>query len=158
MTRQKGPSFSGVQRVVLLVLVLPIVLPLVVASLGLYFLYRIVLYVLVWLLWVARGKDVLLVYSDSPIWHEYMTTQILPLVRERAVILNWSERHRWSGWSLPILVFHCFAGSRDFNPLVMLFRPFRRAKIFRFWSAFKDLKRGHTEPVERVRQDLFLAL
>jgi hypothetical protein len=60
------------------------------------------LYLLVWALWLPRGKDVLLVYWDSPIWHEYVTTQILPLVQDRAVVLNWSERKKWSHRSLGV--------------------------------------------------------
>jgi hypothetical protein len=63
---------------------------------------------------------VLLVYSDSPIWQEYITTQVLPLVRERAVVLNWSVRKKWSRSSLAFAVFHHFGGASDFNPLVVL--------------------------------------
>jgi hypothetical protein len=120
--------------------------------------YRALLYLLVWALWLPKGQDVLLVYSDSPIWHEYMTTQVLPLVQERAVVLNWSERTKWSRWSLAVAVFHHFGGARDFNPLVVLFKPLRMASIYRFWSAFKDWKRGHKEPVERLTQELVTSL
>ena len=51
-------------------------------------------------------------------------------------------------------VFRTFGARRDFNPLVVVFRPFRRAEVLRFWQAFKDWKHGHTEPVERLRQRL----
>jgi hypothetical protein len=102
---------------------------------------------------------VLLVYSDSDTWHEYMTTQILPLVRDRAVVLNWSERKRWSRCSLGVAVFHHFGGAGDFNPLVVLFQPLRLARVFRFWSELsKDWKRGYKEPVERLTQELFANL
>ena len=100
----------------------------------------------------------LLVYSDSDTWHEYMTTQILPLVRDRAVVLNWSERKKWSRRSLGVAVFHHFGGAGDFNPLVVFFRPLRLARIYRFWSAFKDWKRGHKEPVERLTQEIAASL
>jgi hypothetical protein len=92
---------------------------------------------LVWVLWLPRGKNVLLVYSDSPIWHEYMLTEVMPPLGKHAIVLNWSERSKWPWWSFRVYVFHCFAGDREFNPLVVLFRPFRRARVFRFWSAFK---------------------
>jgi hypothetical protein len=46
-------------------------------------------------LWLPRGKDIIVVYSDSSIWHEYMTNEVLPLLQERAIVLNWSERNRW---------------------------------------------------------------
>jgi hypothetical protein len=94
-----------------------------------------------------KGKDMLLVYSD-------MTTQILPLVKERAVVLNWSERKKWPKYSLSVIAFRAIGGRRNFNPLVVYFRPFRHAKLFRFWSAFKDSKHGDIDPVERLRREL----
>jgi RHS repeat-associated protein len=42
--------------------------------------------------------------------------------------------------------------------MVVLFRPFRRAQTFRFWSAFKRWKSGDTEPVERLRNELLINL
>ena len=158
MNRQKEPLLKKLLRAALVVLLLPLVLPLALITISLALLYRGALYLLVWLLWLPKGKDILFVYSDSPIWHEYMTTEILPLVERRAVVLNWSERNKWSPWSLGVAVFHSFGRSRDFNPLVVLFRPLRRARTFRFWAAFKDWKRGYQEPVKRLRQELLSAL
>jgi hypothetical protein len=154
MSRQKEPLLRRIGKAALLVLLLPFILPLALMSIILSLLYSGVLCLLVWLVWLPKGRDVLFVYSDSPIWREYMTTEILPLVESRAVVLNWSERSRWSGWSLAVKTFRFFGGGRDFNPLVVLFRPFRRAKVLRFWSAFRDWKRGYREPLERLRQEL----
>jgi hypothetical protein len=158
MIRQKETSLRKAGRAVLILFFLPLVVPLVVIAITSHFLYRTALYLLVWGLWLSRGKDILLVYSDSPIWHEYMATQVLPLVQERAVILNWSERNKWPRWSVGVAVFHHFGGARDFNPLVVLFQPLRLAKVFRFWSAFRDWKHGDQEPVDRLRQELIAAL
>ena len=158
MNRQKEPLLKKRLGAALVVLLLPIILPLALVTLGLSLLYYGALYLLVWLLWLPKGKDILLVYSDSPTWREYMTTEILPLVERRAVVLNWSERNKWSQWSLGVAVFHHFGGGRDFNPLVVLFRPLQRARTFRFWPAFKDWKHGYREPVERLRQELRSAL
>jgi hypothetical protein len=158
MSRQGETLVRKVLDGALVVLILTVALPLALVTIGLALLYRGALYLLVWLLWLPKGKDILFVYSDSPIWHEYMTTEILPLVERRAVVLNWSERSKWPLWSIGVSVFHRFGGVRDFNPLVVLFRPLRRAETFRFWSAFKDWKRGYREPVERLRQELLLAL
>ena len=158
MTRQRDKSSRSVLRALGVVVVLPIVLPLALIALILALAHRAVLYALVWLLWLPRGRDTLFVYSDSPIWHEYMTSQILPLVQERAVVLNWSERKRWPRLSLAVPVFRSFGGGREFNPLVIVFRPFTRAKRFRFWQPFQDWKNGYREPVERLRQELFAIL
>jgi hypothetical protein len=151
MTRQKLTFSQRLKNGALVVVVLPFVLPLALVAIALHLLYRIVLYLLVWTLWLPRGKDILFVYSD-------METQVLPLVQERAVVLNWSDRKKWMTWSLGVAAFRHFGGLREFNPLVVLFRPVRSARVFRFWSPFKDLKRGYNAPVERLRQDLLSAL
>jgi hypothetical protein len=135
----------------LIILILPVWLPLV---LFLFVLRFVLVYLLVWLVWLPRGKNVLFVYSESPIWKEYMIDEILPLVRERAVILNWSERARWKRFSLALQIFEALGGDREFNPLVVVFRPLQNARKFRFWSAFKAWKHGDKEPVERLRQEL----
>ena len=158
MTRQRQPLLRRLGQTVLIVVLLPLILPLALFAVASHLLYRALLYLLVWALWLPKGKDILFVYSDSSIWHEYMETQILPLVQERAIVLNWSERKKWSRWSLGVAVFHHFGGAGDFNPLVVLFQPLRSARLFRFWSAFKDWKRGYKEPVERLRQELFASL
>lgn len=158
MTRQKQPLLRRLRQAVLIVALLPLILPLALFAVAIHLLYRALLYLLVWALWLPKGKDILFVYSDSPIWHEYIATQILPLLQERAIVLNWSERKKWSRWSLGVAVFHHFGDAGDFNPLVALFQPLRSARLFRFWSAFKDWKRGYKEPVERLRQVLFARL
>jgi hypothetical protein len=158
MTREGGKSSRSILQAVAVVIILPIVVPLALIALALGLAHRAALYALVWTLWLPRGRDILLVYSDSPIWHEYMTSQVLPLVQERAFVLNWSERKRWSRLSLAAHVFRSFGGGREFNPLVIIFRPFTRAKRFRFWQPFQDWKRGYKEPVERLRQELFVVL
>ncbi len=157
MARQKEPLLKKILGAALVVLLLPIIL-LALLMFGLSMLYHGALYLLVWLVWLPKGKDILFVYSDSPIWRDYMTREILPLVERRAVVLNWSERSKWSQWSLGVSVFQRFGGTRDFNPLVVLFRPLQRARTFRFWPAFKDWKRGYREPVERLRHELLSAL
>jgi hypothetical protein len=142
----------------LLILLLPIVVPLAVVGLILHTLNKFVVYSLVWLLWLPKGKNVLFVSSDSPVWHEYMETQIFPHVEHRAVVLNWSKREHWPRWSFAVRVFRAFSRGRDFNPMVVLFRPFRRARVFRFLPAFKEWKHGRVESVEKLRRDLMQAL
>lgn len=158
MPRKKQPLSRRVGQAVLIVVLLPLILPLALFAILSHLLYRALLYLLVWVLWLPRGKDVLLVYSQSPIWHEYITTQILPWVEDRAIVLNWSARKNWSRWSLGVAVFRHFGGAGDFNPLVVYFQFLRLAKIYRFWSAFKHWKRGYKEPVERLTQEVLAHL
>ena len=113
---------------------------------------------LIWVFWVPRGRDVLFVYSDSPIWKEYMLGEIMPLVQARAIILNWSERSKWPRWSLAVRVFRSLGGELEFNPLVMVFRPFQLARKYRFWQAFKAWKHGDQGPVRKLREELIQVL
>jgi len=158
MTRQKPTIAQRIGNAFVVLLVLPIVLPLALITLTFWFAHRMALYALVWILWLPKGKDILFVSSDSPIWQDYMATQVLPQIRERAIVLNWSERKEWSPLSFRARIFHSFGGGREFNPLVIWFRPFRQARIYRFWPAFRDWKRGYQEPVERLSQDLLSAI
>jgi hypothetical protein len=54
--------------------------------------------------------------------------------------------------------FHTFGGRRDFNPMVLLFRPFRRTRVLRFLPAFQERKRGNNVSIEQLRRDLVQAL
>jgi hypothetical protein len=143
-----------IAQISLLVILLPIILPLAGMVLILIALYQWSLYPLIWLLWLPRGKDVLFISSDSPIWRDYMRERVFPLVANRAVTLNWSERKRWSRWSLARHFFRSFSGNREFNPMVVVFRPMRRAAFFRFFIPLKAWKHGNPEPVEWLRQQL----
>ena len=156
--RDRRPFSRRVFDAALIIVVLPLVLPLALLGLILYALNRIVVYLLVWVCWLPSGKDVLFVSSESAVWKEYMETQILPLLRDRATVLNWSERNKWPKSSFAVRVFRTFGRHRDHSPLVVIFRPFHRARVFRFLPAFKDFKQGHTENVEQLRRELILVL
>jgi hypothetical protein len=114
----------------------------------------ICLRIFIWSWWCARGRNILFVYSDSPIWHDYIEQHILPNLGERAVILNWSQRKRWR-LSLARVAFHHFGGYRQFNPLGVVFHPFRRTHVFRFWKPFRDFKHGHPEAVHKMEAEFF---
>jgi len=80
MNRQRQTLSRRLKNAVLIILFLPFVLPLALVAIVLHLLYKTTLYLLVWTLWLPRGKDILFVYSDSPIWRDYMTSEVLPLV------------------------------------------------------------------------------
>jgi len=158
MTRKRASLRQKVARIALLVVLLPLILPLAIVGLVLHFLNLVVVYLLVWAWWLPRGKDVLYVTSDSTVWKDYMENEIRPLVAERAVALNWSERKSWRHWSLVVRVFRTFGRGRDFNPMIVLFRPFQKAKMFRFLPAFQGRKHGNLEDLEKLRRELIQSL
>jgi hypothetical protein len=128
--------------------------PLIVLALALYLGYGLVLLFAIWLRWLPRGKRLLFVYSDSPLWKEHLQAQLLPRLEPQAFVLNWSQRRQWPRGSLPVLAFAYFGGHREFNPLAVVFAPGRLPKVFRFWRPFQALKHGDAAPLARMEAEL----
>jgi len=126
--------------------------PILLIAVLLYVLWGIALYVAIWLTW--KKQFTLFVYSDSPIWKDYIEKEILPHIQDSAVILNWSERRHWKN-SLAVLAFRYFGGYRNFNPMALVFRPFHLVRTYRFFEAFKGFKHGNAKKVQKIKEELF---
>ncbi len=121
-----------------------------------YWLYRSALRLLVELLWVTRGKRVLLIYSRSPVWQEYIESTWLPRLGDHAIVLNWSDRARWQSFrSLAALVFRAWAPSTGFNPMAILFPGFPHTQRIGFFYAFRDWKHGNAVALRTAEAQLF---
>ena len=129
--------------------------PILIIVILLHFLWGAILYLAIWL--TSKQQFVVFVYSNSPIWKDYVEGEILPYLGNRAVILNWSERRNWRT-SLAVLAFNYFGGYRNFNPIGMVFRPFRSVKTYRFFEAFQEFKHGKVQRVEELKRELFETL
>ena len=140
---------------VLLTLFLIILAPLLIIAVLLYLFWGAILCLLIWLSW--KKRFVIFVYSNSPTWKDYIEVEILPYIQDRAVILNWSERRMWKN-SLPVLAFRYFGGHKNFNPIGIVFRPFRLARTYRFFEAFQEFKHGDHKKVQRMKEKLFEVL
>jgi hypothetical protein len=145
------------QRQWLLWPLLIVLLPFVVVGAIVWFVAAVSLLLVVWTTWCPRGRYALVVYSNSPIWQQYFEERVLPAIGKRGVVLNWSERKRWK-FSLPVALFRMFAGTREFNPLVIVFQPLTWPRRFRFFRAFGVFKQGRPESVEQIRADLLRLL
>ena len=124
----------------------------VILTIAAWFVAGVLLHLGVWLWWWPQGRDVLFVYSDSPVWSDYIEASILPSIRQRAIIMNWSERRKWPA-GLAWAAFRYFGGAREFNPLAVVFRPF--AQVFRFWQPFHAWKHGRGDLLERTEAEFF---
>jgi hypothetical protein len=140
---------------------LPILVPvgLALAAIGslLWFIAAVVLQIVAWVAWCLRGRYVLVVYSNSPIWQQYFEQQILPAIGQRGVVLNWSDRKRWR-YSLAVAAFRLFAGSREFNPLALVFQPFAWVRQFRFYGPLQAFKHGRPQEADAMRRELLETL
>jgi hypothetical protein len=72
-------------------------------------------------------------------------------------VLNWSERKRWT-FGLPVMLFRVFGGTRDFNPMAIVFEPLLWPRRFRFYKAFQSFKHGRPEDIETLRREFFRLL
>ena len=106
---KKRGKFSDLFGLLLFIVLLPIIIPLLVIALALHLLAGLFLYVVIWCRWCLNGRYVLFVYSDSPIWHDYVEEHILPRLGESAIVLNWSQRKRWR-LTMDVLAFRYFGG------------------------------------------------
>ena len=106
-------------------------------------------------------KNLLLVYSNSPHWQRYVEETWLPRWGDRAIVLNWSERHTWKK-SPEVGLFRAFLkgpGAREYNPAAIVVPPTgRRVRIVRFWRAFRDFKHGKDRLLRQAEADLQRAL
>ena len=142
----------------LLFILFPFLIVLLPCILIAYLVTKILIYLSVWVFWSTRGIRLLYVYSNSPNWQEHIEKEVLPRLPEGKIVINWSERTRWKRLGLPSIVFHHFGGSREFNPMAVIVRPFQRAQVFRFYQAFKDFKHGKEEPLSKLESEFFEAL
>jgi hypothetical protein len=151
------PERRSPGRKILFGIVVVTFLPVILAAALFYFSWGFVLSMAIWILWGLRGNRILFVYSNSPIWSEYIEQEIIPHIQGKAVVLNWSERKKWKP-SLAVWAFHYFGGRRNFNPMAIVFRPFRLHGTFRFYGAFQDYKHGSIESLTKIKADFFSAI
>ena len=154
-TKQRNDrAFARAAWVVLGCLTVPLWLTVLILVLVLFLLETVALYVLVWLWWIGpRQRRTLFVYSDSPIWKEYLERTIIPRLPAHSVVLNWSRRSQWGRLSLSSLLFRRFAGNYEFNPIALVFERFRLAKAYRFWQPFRDVKHGNPEALRNLEEE-----
>lgn len=141
-------------HVALFIPLVPLLLATVMVWLLFFLVSTVCLHIAIWSWWCIRGRDILFLYSDSPVWYDYIQQRLLPDLGERAVVLNWSQRKSWR-LSLARMAVRHFGGSREYNPLAVVFRPFRRTRTFRFWQPFRDFKHGNLDALHRMESEFF---
>ena len=90
--------------------------------------------------YAGTGKDVLVVYTDSPHWKEYIETQWLPRWGDRAIAFDRSKP--WREDQVEARLWRAVAGSAEHTPVVIVVPPRGKVRIVRFWLAFRDFKHG----------------
>jgi hypothetical protein len=87
------------------------------------------------------GKDVLVVYTDSPHWKEYIETRWLPRWGDRAIAFDRSKP--WREDQPEARLWRAVAGAVEHTPVVIVVPRRGRVQIVRFFLAFRDHKHGN---------------
>ena len=149
------------QTLLLIVLspLLLVVLVLLVLALPFLLAYRFLLRLVFEVLVAAKGRRILFFYSRSPVWQDYVERNWLPRLADHAMVLNWSDRASWKGrWSFAVWVFRHWAPRDNFNPMAIVFPPFRPAKRVGCYYAFRDWKHGNQQALQDAEKQLFTYL
>jgi len=120
-----------------------------------YIVYAILFAIVVRVVCVFRGRYIVFVHSNSPVWQNYLATNILPRLPADTVILNWSNHLKWRWFSFSVRVFRRYGGDTEFNPIGLVCAPLRGVKTFRFWQPFKDFKHGNDKPLKDMEDKFF---
>ena len=146
-------SFTGWRLVV--AFALPALI--LVASWLAQYLYGLVLLLTVRRRWSSEGIRCLVVYSNSPNWEAHIRENWLSRFGHVAVTLNWSDRALWES-NLAVRIFRRFCEHGDFNPAVVVFQGLGHPLVFRFYRAFKQVKAGRPEYLQRLEDELIGSL
>ena len=90
--------------------------------------------------YAGTGKDVVVVYTDSPHWKEYIETRWLPRWGDRAIAFDRSKP--WREDQVEARLWRAVAGTAEHTPVVIVVPPRGKVQIVRFWLAFRDFKHG----------------
>jgi hypothetical protein len=56
---------------------------------------------------------------------------------------------------LAVLAFKRWGGIRGFNPLGVIFQPFKKTRVFRFHQPFLNFKHGKPADLEKMEAEFF---
>jgi len=106
--------------------------------------------------WGSKGKNILLVYSESPNWQDYIEREIVPKVARHAVLLNYSKRAEWrSDKPLEAKVWEHWCGGKEYNPIAILVPERGQIRTIPFYQAFKDFIHGKSFLLRQKEKELF---
>jgi hypothetical protein len=104
--------------------------------------------------WKKKGINVLLIYSDSPHWKERIENEIIPQIKDQAVILNTSISQAWGDQEkFADKIYSFFGGRKDMKPMAIVFHGFSNFKDFRFYQAYQKFKKGNDRELLKVESD-----
>jgi hypothetical protein len=102
------------------------------------------------------GRDLLIVYSASPDWQDYIESQWLIQWQHRVVTLNRSA----PAWQRQpeVALWRQLTRGGEHTPVAIIVPATRRPSVVRFYTAFKDRKHGNATTLHDRERELASAL
>ncbi len=101
---------------------------------------------------VHGGKDLLVVYTDSPHWKDHVESQWVVRWPNRIVTLNRSRP--WSRKQPEAVLWLAVAGIREHTPLAVVILRRGKLRVIRFFEAFQESKHGRRARLQAAEQEL----
>tara|TARA_R110002072_G_scaffold95501_1_gene210577 strand:+ start:977 stop:1450 length:474 start_codon:yes stop_codon:yes gene_type:complete len=140
----------GIIIVPIIIIVLPVIfwIMLIVGILKTYIRFRLRIK------W-PENTFILFTYSESENWTDYIEQKIIPRIAAHAQIINRSQQKDWkSRYPTERRALESW-GNLNINPVAIVFRPWKPAKVIAFYEAFRDLKHGKESTINAKTEELF---
>ena len=98
------------------------------------------------------GKDLLIVYTDSPHWKEYVESRWVARWPDRTVTLNRSRP--WSRKQPEAALWLAVGGIVEHTPLAIVVPRKGKLRVIRLFAAFRDFKHGKEGRLRVAEQEL----
>jgi hypothetical protein len=103
---------------------------------------------------ISKKKRIIFVTSESPIWHDYLNNKWIPLIKEHAYILNWSQRKEWDESQWEVKAFHHWGRDREMNPIFIIYGNLLNIQVFRMYEPFIDYKHGKEKKLLDMEKEI----
>jgi len=137
-------------------------LPLILLYVGIVFVvvlpYRLLQFLFHVVTGSFRSARVILVYSNSVKWKSEIETQIIPNLPPDSKIFNISKPDPGLSKNFDYYQYSYWAGRKEYCPIVILRRPFRKPILFRFYKAFRKASGGNGSELQVLIQTLLSSL
>ena len=100
-------------------------------------------------------KYILFVYSESEHWAPYIEQNLLPSIREYAIVINRTKQKNWkSDFHIEKQALELWSHI-EANPIAIVFKPYKKVRTFHFFEAFRDFKQGKEAKLNSISQEFY---
>ena len=96
------------------------------------------------------GKFVLVAYTRSAVWADYMEHRLIPQLGSAAVVIDRSRESWRRDHPIEAAAIKFWGGGSNYNPIVIVIRSPWRVRAFGLYDAFQKLKHGDAKELDEA--------